>query len=153
MLIDVAILSPISALLGALIGGGASVAAAVYTQRSQNRLQRVAVEVAKRETIYGDFVTSASNLVLNAYTHDDINFGGEQQRVIGLNNRMRLFAPPDVLEGAEEVLKSIVEITLEPERRTPPSRAGSSHKEPRSRSACGVQHNLQEGSRRRRAYD
>jgi hypothetical protein len=74
----------------------------------------VAVEVAKRETIYGDFVTSASNLVLNAYTHDDITLGGEQQRVIGLINRMRLFAPPDVLKGAEEVLKTIIEISPKP---------------------------------------
>ena len=40
MYIDAAILSPVSALLGALIGGGASVCAAVYTQRYQNRLQR-----------------------------------------------------------------------------------------------------------------
>jgi hypothetical protein len=59
-------------------------------------------------------VTSASELVLNAYTHDDITLGGEQQRIIGLVNRMRLFASPDVLKGAEEVLKSIVEISLKP---------------------------------------
>jgi hypothetical protein len=114
MMIDPAILSPASALFGALIGGGASIVAAVYTQRTQNRLQRVAVEVAKRETIYADFVTSASNLVLNAYTHDDATLGGEQQRIIGLINRMRLFAPPDVMKGAEDVLRSIVEISLKP---------------------------------------
>ncbi len=68
---------------------------------TQNRLQRVASEVAKREAIYADFVTSASNLTLNAYTHDDITFDGEQQRIIGLINRMRLFAAPDVVKGAE----------------------------------------------------
>jgi HAMP domain-containing protein len=48
----VLILSQLSGLLGALIGGGASLAVAVYTHRSQDRLQRVAHEVAKRETIY-----------------------------------------------------------------------------------------------------
>ena len=66
------------------------------------------------ETIYADFVTSASNLVLNAYTHDDVTLGREQQRIIGLINRMRLFAPPDVMKGAEDVLRSIVEISLKP---------------------------------------
>ena len=113
MLIDAAILSPVSALLGALIGGGASLVGAVYTQRTQNRLQEIAAEVGKRETVYADFVTSASNLILNAYTHD-ITLGGEQQRLIGLINRMRLFASPDVVKGAEAVLRAIVEISLKP---------------------------------------
>jgi hypothetical protein len=86
MLIDPTILSPVSALLGALIGGSASVAAAVYTQRTQNRLQRITGEVAKREAVYADFVASASTLILNAYTHDDIALGGEEQHLIGLIN-------------------------------------------------------------------
>ncbi len=60
MAIEPTLLSPISALLGALIGGSASVAAAVYTQRSHDRLQRVAGEVAKRESVYADFIMIAS---------------------------------------------------------------------------------------------
>jgi hypothetical protein len=94
MTIDAAILSPVSALLGAVIGGGASLCAAIYnyTQRYQNRLQRVAGEVAKRETVYADFVMDASNLLLNAYVHDDIALGGGEQRLVGLINRMRLLA-------------------------------------------------------------
>ena len=39
MNIDPAILSSVSALSGALIGGGASLCAAIYTQRNQSRLQ------------------------------------------------------------------------------------------------------------------
>ena len=88
--------------------------AAIYTQSSQNRLQRVAREVEKRETVYGDFVMSASNLLLKAYTQDGIVLGGDEQRLIGLINRMRLFAPPEIISGAEKVVKAIVEISLEP---------------------------------------
>jgi HAMP domain-containing protein len=44
MYIDPALLSPVSALRGALIEGSTSLAAAVYTQRHQDRLQRVASE-------------------------------------------------------------------------------------------------------------
>jgi|RhiMetStandDraft_4_1073278.scaffolds.fasta_scaffold61103_2 hypothetical protein len=44
MQIDPALLGTISGLLGALIGGSASLTAAVYTQRYQDRLQRVARE-------------------------------------------------------------------------------------------------------------
>jgi hypothetical protein len=49
--IDPSLLSPVSALLGALVGGGASLLGAIYTQRSQDRVERVASEVAKRETV------------------------------------------------------------------------------------------------------
>jgi hypothetical protein len=111
--IDPNLLSPVSALLGALVGGATSLVAAIYTQRRQDRLQRVASEVAKRETVYADFVMSASNLLLNAYT-DEIALGGDEQRLIGLINRMRLFAPPDVVGAAEAVLRAIVEIFLNP---------------------------------------
>jgi hypothetical protein len=38
MHIDPALLSPISLFFGALLGGGASLIAAIYTQRCQNRL-------------------------------------------------------------------------------------------------------------------
>ena len=97
MHIDPALLSAVAALVGALIGGGASLAAAIYTQRCQDRLQRIAGEVAKRESVYADFMMSASNLLLNAYTHDEIALGGDEQHLIGLINRMRLFAPPNVV--------------------------------------------------------
>ena len=43
MNIDPALLSAMSALVGALIGGGASLTAAIYTQHYQDRLQRVGV--------------------------------------------------------------------------------------------------------------
>jgi hypothetical protein len=114
MSIDPALLGPVSALLGALVGGGASLLGAIYTHRSQNRDQRVASEIAKRETVYADFVMSASNLLLNAYTHDEIALSGDEQRMIGLINRMRLFAPTGVVDGAEAVLRAIVEILLKP---------------------------------------
>ena len=114
MTVDAAILSPVSALLGALIGGGASLSAAIYTQRYQNRLQRIAGEVTKREAVYADFVMSASNLLLDAFIHDEFSPNGDEQRLIGLVNRMRLFAPTNVVSGAEAVLRAIVEIALNP---------------------------------------
>jgi hypothetical protein len=114
MHIDPALLTPVALLLGALVGGGASLLGAIYSQRSQDRVQRVASEIAKRETVYADFVMSASNLLLNAYTHDDIALSGDEQRMIGLINRMRLFAPTEVVDGAEAVLRAILEISLKP---------------------------------------
>jgi hypothetical protein len=114
MYIDPALLSPVSVLLGALVGGGASLLGTIYSQRSQDRIQRVRSEIAKRETVYADFVMSASNFLLNAYTHDEISLGGDEQRLIGLISRMRLFAPTEVVDGAEAALRAIVEISLKP---------------------------------------
>jgi hypothetical protein len=58
MQIDPALFSTISGLLGALIGGSASVTAAVYTQRYQDRLRRaehchqpVASKILNRATL------------------------------------------------------------------------------------------------------
>ena len=114
MHIDPDFLSPLSAILGALAGGGASLMAAIYTQRCQDRHHRIAGEVTKRETIYADFLMSASNLLLKAYTQEEISLNGDEQRLIGLVNRMRLFAPPEIVSTAEEVVKAIVEIALKP---------------------------------------
>jgi hypothetical protein len=114
MTLDAAILSPVSALLGALIGGGASLCAAIYTQRCQDRLRRIASEVTRREAVYADFVMSASKLLLDAFIHDEISPGADEQRVIGLINQMRLFAPMNVIGGAETALRAILEIALKP---------------------------------------
>jgi hypothetical protein len=113
-MIDPALLSATSALVGALIGGGASLAAAVYTQRYQDRLQRIVRETTKRELVYADFIMAASKLLLNAYGSEGVALNGDEQHLIGLANRMRLFAPPNVIDEAERVIVGIVEISLQP---------------------------------------
>lgn len=114
MSIDMGLLSPFSAMMGALAGGSASFLGAVYTQRRRDRLQRVALEITKRETVYAEFVMNASDLLLRAYTRDDIALTGDEQRLVGLINRMRFFAPPDVVDAAEAVLRAILAISLKP---------------------------------------
>lgn len=114
MHIDPTLLSPVSALFGALIGGCTSLVAAIYTQRGHDRLQRIAGEVTKRETVYSDFLMSASGLLLNAFIHEEISWGADEMRLVGLINRMRLFAPSKVVIAAEAVIRAIVEIALKP---------------------------------------
>ena len=132
MTIDPTLLSPVSALLGATVGGAASLLGAIYTQRRQDRIQRIASEVAKRESVYAEFIMSASNFLLKAHTRDEIELGGDEQRMIGFRNRMRLFAPASVVEGAEAVLRAIVEISLKPsvELRQLAKEAFSNHLDP-----------------------
>ena len=110
MPIDFTVLTPAAALLG----GSASLIAAIYTQRTQHRLHRVTTEITRRETVYAEFVMSASHLLLNAHILDDIALNGDEQRLIGLVNRMRLFAPQEVLVCADAVLKTILDTYLKP---------------------------------------
>ena len=114
MQIDRALLSALAALVGALIGGGASLATAIYTQRYQDRQQRVARETTKREVVYADFIMSASKLLLKSHLSDGFTLGGDERYLIGLANRMRLFAPPIVVQEAEAVIRGVIEISLEP---------------------------------------
>jgi hypothetical protein len=114
MLVEPALLSATSALVGAIMGGGASLAAAIYTQRYQDRLQRVARETTKRETVYADFIMHGSKLLLNSYVNEGFTLNGDEQQLIGLANRMRLFAPPNVIEEADAVIRGIIEIALQP---------------------------------------
>jgi len=114
MAIDPAIISSMSALLGAVAGGGASLAAAGYTQRYQDRLQRIARESTKREAIYAEFIMTASAALLNAYGEEGLSLGQDKQQLVGVLQRIRLFAPPAVVVEAERVMRAIVEIALQP---------------------------------------
>ncbi len=49
---------------------------------------------------FADFVMNTSNFLLKACARDEIALAGEEQRLIELINRMRLFAPPDVVRSA-----------------------------------------------------
>jgi len=51
-------------------------------------------------------------LLLNAYVHDGITITGDEQHLVGLLNRMRLFAPPNVINEAEAVIRGLIEISL-----------------------------------------
>jgi hypothetical protein len=114
MPIDPPLLSALSALVGALMGGSASLAAAVFTQRRQDRLQRIARETTKREAVYADFIMTASKLHLHAYVSDGLRLDSDEHHLIGLANRMRLFAPRTVIDEAEAMIRGIVELSLKP---------------------------------------
>lgn len=114
MLPEPTVMSAVSALVGALIGGGGSLASAVYTQRYQDRLQRVSREANKRASVYASFMMSASKMFLKSHVNDGFTLNGDEQHLIALVNRMRLFAPPEIIEAAEAVIRKVVEISLQP---------------------------------------
>jgi hypothetical protein len=114
MQIDPALLSPVSMFFGCLMGGSASLIGAIYTRRNQNRVERVAWEITKREKVYAEFLMNASSSLIHAHVHDEVVLRADELRLIGFINQMRLFAPPDVVGTAEAVMRAIIEISLKP---------------------------------------
>jgi HEAT repeat protein len=45
---------------------------------------------------------------------DEIRLTADAQRLVGLINRMRLFAPENVITEADAVIKALIEIALKP---------------------------------------
>ena len=72
------------------------------------------MRLQRREQVYAYFIVSASKLLLNAYVHDGVTLTDDGQRLAGLLSRMRLFAPPTVIDEAEAVIRGLVEISLKP---------------------------------------
>jgi hypothetical protein len=101
MSIDPTLLSSIGALCGALFGGGASFVSSVYGQRYQGRRERVARELAKREAVYAEFILAATRALAKAVV-SDFELGADEQRLFGLANRIRLFAPTKGVREAHQ---------------------------------------------------
>jgi hypothetical protein len=97
-----------SGLVGSLIGGSATVATTWVTQRTFNRRELIRVEIGKRETLYGEFISECSRLLVDALTHTLEN----PEKLLpsyALLNRIRLSASQAVLDEAERLLRRITD--------------------------------------------
>ena len=112
---ETAYLSALSGLLGATIGGMTSFGTAWLTQRNQVRNARREAEKVKREALFADFVTEATRLYADALSHekDDVS---DLVRLYALVTKMRLIASREVITSAEQVMDSIIETYLAPNR-------------------------------------
>src|SRR5258706_8452463 len=110
-----AYLSAIAALAGSAIGAVASFATTWLTQHAQERAQRFAQAMARREHLYGDFIEEASKLFTDALTHQ-FDDPSKFVRLYALVGKLRLFASVNVISKAEEVMRRIVETYNLPNR-------------------------------------
>jgi len=104
---DPAVLSALSALLGSLVGGGASLATAWITQTAQGKRELLTAELHKREALYGEFVNEGSKLIVDSLDHT-LERPDIMLNAVAILNRIRLVASPAVLRAAEAALQAIV---------------------------------------------
>jgi hypothetical protein len=111
--LDPSIVSGLSAVLGALVGGGASIVTAWFTQRAQSQREAVHAEVHKRELVYTEFISECSKLAIDALDHTLDSPTGLIQ-VYGLLNRIRLTSSDSVVNAAEKSIQQILERYFQP---------------------------------------
>ena len=105
---DSAIVGAMSAVLGSLVGGSASVATAWITQKTVSKRELIQEEIRKREALYGEFITECAKLLLDAFTHT-LDKPDTLLPLYALINRVRLSASQPVLVEAEHLLKRVTE--------------------------------------------
>ena len=112
---DAAYLSAFFGLAGAIIGGLTSFATTWLTQQAQIRERQRDAARTVRQNLFSAFITEASRLYADALSHekDDI---ADLVQLYALIAKMRLLASRHVVTAAEQVLDSIVETYLAPNR-------------------------------------
>lgn len=110
---DPVIVSALAAVLGSLVGGAATFATAWVTQRTLSKRELIAAEIRTRETLYGEFISACSKLVVDSFERT-LDNPETLLPAYELLNRIRLCASDAVLIQAEQVLQRITEQYFSP---------------------------------------
>ncbi len=78
----------ITAVLGSLVGGGASFATAWINQRYQSRREILIAQIDRRQALYGEFIAECSKLAIDAMDHT-LDDPKKLFEVYALQNRIR----------------------------------------------------------------
>jgi hypothetical protein len=112
---NASVISALSALLGAAIGGTASFLASWMTQRMQVQAQWLIQERLRRQELYKEFIEEASKCYIDALQHDK----GDIPSLVTLYSkidRMRVLSAPRVIDSAERIGRKILDTYLEPDK-------------------------------------
>ena len=110
---DNAVISAMSAVLGSLVGGSATVATTWVTQRTLGKRELVRAEMKRREALYGEFISECSARLVESFERT-LDKPGTLLQVYALLNRIRLCASDAVLTQAERTLHFIAEQYFSP---------------------------------------
>jgi len=110
---DSTLITGLAAALGSLVGAGASIVTTLITQRTQTRRESRAETLRERETLYGDFISEASRLVVDALAHS-LESPDKFVKLYGILGRIRLVCGETILAEAEACCRQIVELYSKP---------------------------------------
>ena len=109
-----AIVSALAGILGSLSGGSASVATTWIAHDRRSKREARLAEVAKREALYGEFISECSTRVMDSFERN-LDKPGTLLSIYALLNRIRLCASDAVLTQTVDLARFIIEQYFLPE--------------------------------------
>jgi hypothetical protein len=109
------LITAMAGVLGSISGASAAIATTWITQKGQTVRERAKSETRKRETLYGDFITEASQQLANAFDHS-LDSPETLVKLGAILGRIRLLSSDAVLTAAEECFNRIVDLYAKPNR-------------------------------------
>jgi len=107
MPLDPAVIAATSGILGSVVGALSSLGTTFMTQRLQARRERVSLELAKREELYGQFIEEATPLFADSIEKTEFD-PGKIFDLYSILGRIRLSSSDEVLHEAEEVIANLL---------------------------------------------
>ncbi len=115
---DASVITALSGLGGATIGGLASGLATWLSQRSQAKAQWLSQNQLRRQDVYKVFIEEASKLYIEALQNDDPDVSALMALYAQIS-RMRVLSSTSVVECADQIAKKIIATYLEPKKTFP----------------------------------
>jgi hypothetical protein len=109
------LITALAGVLGSLSGASAAIATTWISQKSQTIRERAKSETRKRETLYGEFITEASQQLANAFDHS-LDKPETLVKLYAILGRIRLVSSDAVLTAAEECCDRVVDLYAKPNR-------------------------------------
>ena len=107
------IITAIAAACGSLMGAAATIVTTWITQRTQTVRAEREAKLRDRQTLYGEFITEASRLTIEALSHS-LEKPDTFVTLYGILGRIRLVASDRVLAAAEVCCRQLVDLYAQP---------------------------------------
>jgi hypothetical protein len=110
---DSSLVTATAAATGSLAGAVATILTTWMVQRTQMARAEMEEKLRGRESLYGEFISEASRLTVDALTHS-LDHAEPLAKLYGVLGRIRLVAADPVLAAAEACCRQIVELYSRP---------------------------------------
>ncbi len=107
------IIAAVAVVLGSMVGAAATIGTTWITQRTQTARSKIEAKLRAREALYGEFITEASRLTVDAFTNQ-LEQPATFVTLYGILGRIRLVSDAAVLASAEACCREIVSLYTRP---------------------------------------
>ena len=107
------VITAIAAACGSLVGAAATIVTTWITQRTQHAHAEREAKHRDREALYGQFITEASRLTIDALGHS-LEEPDTFVKLYGILGRIRLVAADPILAAAEACARQLVDLYAQP---------------------------------------